>query len=137
MVDDRRIEVLASGLPLYHGAQIAVNATLVSPLTRKGEARARAHRENGTALADAEKQKKTKDYPELATAERCRLVVAGMEVGGAGLKHREHYVVARTTRTCEGGLLCCPFLHRTVWQRPWCTAQPRKLNFGTTGPHHL
>ena len=53
VVDDRRIEVLASGLPLYHGAQIAVDATLVSPLTRKEEARARAHRENGAALADS------------------------------------------------------------------------------------
>ena len=32
--DDRRLEVVVSGLPLYNGAQVAVDATLVSPLTR-------------------------------------------------------------------------------------------------------
>ena len=34
------------------------------------------------ASSSGPKRKKTKDYPEFATAERCRLVVAGMEVGG-------------------------------------------------------
>ena len=32
--DVRRLEVVADGLPLYHGAQIAVDTTLVSPLRR-------------------------------------------------------------------------------------------------------
>lgn len=34
-LDDRRIEVIANGLPLWGGCQIAVDATLVSPLTWK------------------------------------------------------------------------------------------------------
>ena len=35
--DDRRLEVLATGLPLHHGAQLAVDTTLVAPLNRKGK----------------------------------------------------------------------------------------------------
>ena len=31
--DDRRIEVIANGLPLRNGAQLAVDTTIVSPLT--------------------------------------------------------------------------------------------------------
>ena len=42
VVDDRRIEVVAKGLPLWHGAQLAVDATPVSPLTRAREPQTRA-----------------------------------------------------------------------------------------------
>ena len=34
--DGRRIEVVCNGLPLWHGAQLAVDATLVSPVFRDG-----------------------------------------------------------------------------------------------------
>ena len=34
----RRIEVVANGLPLWHGSQQAINATIVSAVTREGEA---------------------------------------------------------------------------------------------------
>ena len=37
--DDRRIEVIANGLPLWGGAQVAVDTTLVSPLTAAGAPR--------------------------------------------------------------------------------------------------
>ena len=37
--DARRIEVVANGLPLWHGAQLAIDATVVSPVTRTGSAR--------------------------------------------------------------------------------------------------
>ena len=32
-VDERRIEVIADGLPLFHGAQLAIDTTLVSLLS--------------------------------------------------------------------------------------------------------
>ena len=35
--DERRIEVVANGLPLWHGSQLALDATIVCPLTRRGE----------------------------------------------------------------------------------------------------
>ena len=44
-------------MPFRHGAQVAVDCTLVSPLKRNGEVRFRAHREKGAALADAVKCK--------------------------------------------------------------------------------
>ena len=81
VLDDRRVEVVGSGLQAYSGAQVAVDATLVSPLTGKGEARPRAHWQNGAALLDAQKDK-LKKYPEFAATNRCCLVTAGMEVGG-------------------------------------------------------
>ena len=58
--DARRIEVLANGLPLWQGAQAAVDTTLVSPLTRDGAPRPGADR---TAAAANRKRRET--YPEL------------------------------------------------------------------------
>ena len=50
-LDQRRSEVIASGLPLYHGAQIAVDTTLVSPLTAASQPRRRQGTFAGAALA--------------------------------------------------------------------------------------
>ena len=41
----RRLEVVADGLPLFHGAQLAVDTTLVSPLRRNGVPHSRCARE--------------------------------------------------------------------------------------------
>ena len=35
VADERRIEVVANGLPLWHGSPLALDATIVPPLTRK------------------------------------------------------------------------------------------------------
>ena len=80
--DGRRIEVIADGLPLYHGAQLAVDATLVSALRGNGQARPGAAENDGAALRAA-RRRKERTYPELAGENRrARLVVLGMEVGG-------------------------------------------------------
>ena len=65
VVDDRRIEVVANGLPLWHGAQLAVDATLVSPVTRAGEPQTRADVEPGRAVSRAAERKGRYTYPEL------------------------------------------------------------------------
>ena len=80
--DARRIEVLANGLPLWQGAQAAVDTTLVSPLTRDGAPRPGADRTAGSAVAAAANRKWRETYPEMAVARRCKLVVVGIEVGG-------------------------------------------------------
>ena len=80
-IDDRTIEVIASGLPLWHGSQLAIDTTLVSPLTAAGEPRWRGGRYAAAALHTA-RQNKQRTYPELLASARCRLVVMGMEVGG-------------------------------------------------------
>ncbi|OLP82561.1 hypothetical protein AK812_SmicGene36766 [Symbiodinium microadriaticum] len=56
LADGRRIEVLANGLPLWQGAQAAVDTTLVSPVTRAGGAQPQADRVPGNALEQAAKR---------------------------------------------------------------------------------
>ena len=82
IADARRIEVVAHGLPLWHGPQLALDATIVSPLTRLGEAHPRADVQPGCAVTAAAHRKRHHTYPELARARRCRLVVVGVEIGG-------------------------------------------------------
>ena len=80
-VDDRRLEVVANGLPLWGGQQLAVDTTLVSPLSGSGQPCRRGGRVQGAALALA-RRRKERTYPELLRSERCRLVVLAVEVGG-------------------------------------------------------
>ena len=80
-VDNRRIEVIANGLPIFQGAQLAVDTTLVSPLTSEGLPRRRGGQFAGAALAQA-RLNKERTYPELLQSGRCRLVVFAVEVGG-------------------------------------------------------
>ena len=62
--DGRRIEVVANGLPLWRGAQIAIDTTLVSPVQRNGLPRAGAQARPALALQQA-KARKFRTYPEL------------------------------------------------------------------------
>ena len=73
-LDDRRLEVVANGLLFWNGAQVAVDTTLVSPLSSSG-------RVAGAALGEA-RRRKERTYPELLRYQRCRLVVLAIEVGG-------------------------------------------------------
>ena len=79
--DERRIEVIATGLPLFGGTQLAVDATLVSAVKADGSPQPQAAKKDGARLAEARRRKERK-YPELLEARRCKLVVAAMEVGG-------------------------------------------------------
>ena len=79
--DDRRIEVLAQGLPCYGGAQLAIDATMGSPLRGDGQPRPRAAWQDGAALLDARRDK-DRTYPEFQSGTRARLVVIAAETGG-------------------------------------------------------
>ena len=79
--DDRRIEVIANGLPLWNGAQIAVDTTLVSPVKRNGQPQPHTADRAGAWLDEARRRKEN-TYPELTGSRRCRLTVLGAEVGG-------------------------------------------------------
>ncbi len=74
--------MVANGLPLWHGAQLAVDTTLVSPVRRDRHPRPRGDLESGIALRQAARRKREDTYPELFASHRCRLVVFGLEVGG-------------------------------------------------------
>ena len=79
--DDRRIEVVASGVAVLGGAQLAVGVTVRSPLTFGGWAKSRAHWHEG-ATAEAARADKESKYPEFMQGNRCRLVVLAVETGG-------------------------------------------------------
>ena len=106
--DERRIEVIANGLPLWGGSQLAVDTTLVSPLTSAGAPRRRSGATAGAALAEARRSKE-RTYPEFGRASRCRLVVLGIEVGGRWSAEAANFVRllararARTARLGQKG----------------------------------
>ena len=82
VLDGRRLEVVADGLTLWHGAQLAIDTTWVSPLHRDGTARRTATDRDGAALLQARRTKET-TYLELSgEGGRARLVVLAAEVGG-------------------------------------------------------
>ena len=81
-LDGRRLEIVADGLTSWHGAQLAVDTTMVSPVRRDGTARPGAAERDGVALTQARRQKE-RTYPELVgEGGRARLVVLVAEVGG-------------------------------------------------------
>ena len=80
--DLRRIEVIVDGLGIFWGAQLAVDATMVSPVLANGLPRPGAAARDGVALTTA-RQRKQLTYPELSGRHRrCRLVVLATETGG-------------------------------------------------------
>ena len=81
-LDGRRLEVVADGLPLHGGAQLAIDTTMVLPLHSDGTPRRGTADTNGKALEMA-RRRKERTFPELAgEGGRARLVVLGAEVGG-------------------------------------------------------
>ena len=79
--DGRRIEIVASGLPLHHGTPIAVDTTLISPLHSNGRPFPNAHLRAGASFGRAIRSKHA-SYPELVDSPVLRLVVVASEVGG-------------------------------------------------------
>ena len=105
-VDDRRIEVIANGLPMWGGNQLAVDTTLVSPLTRSGEPRSRGGTYARAALQDARRNKE-RTYPELLQNGRCRLVVLGIEVGGRWSNEASNFIrMLANARACSSSHPC-------------------------------
>ena len=78
--DERSIEVLASGLLVHHGAQLAVDVTVRCAFTCGGNAHPQTASTNRAVLTRARADKEKK-YAELLESERCRLVVVALETG--------------------------------------------------------
>ena len=73
---------VADGLPLFGGAQLAIDTTMVSPFHSDGTARRGAAQRKGVALTAA-RENKERTYLELAgEGGRAKLVVWATEVGG-------------------------------------------------------
>ena len=72
--------------PLFRGAQLAIDTTMVSPVRSDGMARRQCATTSGAAL-DQARRRKERTYPELAQPHgRARLVVLGCEGEDVGLR---------------------------------------------------
>ena len=79
-IDNRRIEVIAHGLSPRGGSQLAIDTTIVSPLTSQATPRQHRGQHAGAALRHARRSKE-RTCPELVHPARCHLVVFGVEAG--------------------------------------------------------
>ena len=93
--DGRRLEVVADGLTLFRGAQLAIDTTMVSPLHRDCTARKRAADVDGAALEAARRRKKKTSRELSKDGGRARLGVLAAEVGGT-VEHGDSPVSFRT-----------------------------------------
>ena len=79
--DTRRLEVVADGLPLHHGAQLAIDTTMVSPLRRNGASR--PEHNNGWAPIGDTQSAEGKTVPRvIGPMWEIRIVVLAYVVGG-------------------------------------------------------
>ena len=119
VLDNRRLEVVVDGLPLFNGAQLAVDTTLVSPIRRDGAPRPRAHEVNGIALKHARRDKET-TYPELAgRGGRARLVVLAGEVGGRFSTETAQFLSDLAWAKTQGVSDLLRGRARSAWTRRW------------------
>ena len=112
--------MVVTGLPLYQGKQLAVDATLVAPLTRTGKAHPEAWWEDGVALAQARHRKET-TYPELLASDRCRLVVVGHETGGRWSEEAADFVDKLAKAKAREAPRVLQASAWFSWQRRWTT----------------
>ena len=85
------------GLPLFGGAQLAIDATIVSALRGDGSARRGASVEDGVALTAARRRKEHRCPELVGPRSRARLVVVGVEVQGRW-SHETKLLVSQLAR---------------------------------------
>ena len=116
--DTRQIEVVANGLPMWGGSQLALDATLVSPVRRNGEPQPLASDEDGAQLRVA-RRRKERTYPELVRSSRCRLVVIGMEVGGRWSEEALRFISLLAKAKTRGMPRIMRMSARLAFQQRW------------------
>ena len=118
--DGRRLEVVADGLPLFGGAQLAIDTTLVSPIRADGLPRRQCADVDGAALAQA-RRRKQRTYPELDGHGRARLVVLAAEVGGRWSEEARAFVSQLARAKARSVPRILAGRARQAWQHRWAT----------------
>jgi len=116
--DGRRIEVIANGLPLFNGAQIAIDATIVSPVRADGQPSGAAEHRDGAALRVA-RSRKERHYADLTRSRRCRLLVAAVEVGGRWDEGAYHFLVGLARAKARAAPQVLRAALTNAWLRRW------------------
>ena len=123
-LDSCRIEVVADGLVLWRGAQLALDTTMVSPLRRDGTTRPNF---DGTVLEVARRRKEA-TCPELSgEGGRARLVVLAAEVGGRWSAETAQFLTSPAKARAQEVPLVLQGRAESAWVRRWsailaCTA---------------
>ena len=113
--DERAIEVLASGLEMNHGAQLAVDITVRSAVTSCGRARPNAATVDGAVLVEARHNKEMK-----CEVDRCRLVVVGIETGGRWSPEALSFVEQLAASRAREAPRALRFSSLLAWRKRWC-----------------
>ena len=127
VADGRRLEVVADGLPLFGGAQLAIDTTLVCALRRDGNPTSHAAEEDGAALRRA-RQWKERTYLELVGRRaRARLVILVVEVGGRWSEEARNLLSQLAIARARGEILLLRKRAEQAWRLRWgsmlsCTA---------------
>ena len=108
--DVRRLEVVAEGLTLFRGCQLAIDATVVSPRHSDGTHRRRADATDGQVLGEARKLKE-RTHPELCQAGRA-CAIGGGHRRGRGRWSQETKAVVVVLGMREGRFTSA----KVVWQ---------------------
>ena len=116
--DKRRLEVVAQGLPLKSGAQLAVDVTLRSVLGCDGKPKPRSADEDGAVATDARKDKENA-YPELLRSRRCALVVVALETGGRWSSEAVQFVEDLSYAKSRGVQPRLRFAAALAYKRRW------------------
>ena len=79
--DQRRLEIVATGLPLHRGVPLGVDCTMTAPLHADGSPWAHAATTDGVAIQRGEASK-NRTYPELLNNSQLKLTTLACETGG-------------------------------------------------------
>ena len=126
-LDSRKMEVVADGLVLWRGAQLALDTTMVSPLRRDATTRPRSANFDGAALEVARRRKEA-TCPELSgEGGRARLVVLAAEVGGRWSAETAQFLTSPAKARAQEVPLVLQGRAESAWVRRWsailaCTA---------------
>ena len=124
--DGRRRKVVVDGLPLFGGAQLAVDTHLVCALRTDGQPTTRAAVEDGAKVTRARRRKEA-TYAELVGRRaRARLVVLGVEVGGRFFLETQSFLTQLARAKARGETYILRRRVEQAWRLRWgslaCTA---------------
>ena len=116
--DAQRLEVVAEGLSIFGGVQLALDATLESAHHGDGTPLRKSDKMDGVALQLARRRKEAR-YPELSGPHgRTRLVVIAGEVGG---RSRETQAFLQSLAHCKAQGAPRILRAEVAWYRRWCS----------------
>ena len=119
--DARRLEVVAEGLSIFGGVQLALDATLVSTHHGDGTPLRKSDKMDGVALQLARRRKEAR-YPELSGSHgRARLVVIAGEVGGRWSRETQAFLQSLAHCKAQGAPRILRASAEVAWYRRWCS----------------